>query len=200
MKKARKTIFDNLVTYYISVLSEVALDAKYGHIRVAEEIGLSIDTIRSLVQLDISQLNLVAQKMAECSSNFQNVNSTLINDELVMNSISSALAMEKEETLIKEFIVNGATTEIMQSYFGLTSLQTTNLVKLSGITKSKGRKSKVPTKVQDYIYNEYLNFLDVNDMRERILTVAKSTQKSVFEVCLTVDCITEVMNRKNDCA
>ena len=173
---------------YEDLFMEVVSEARYGNFEPASELGLECKQIKLLQKLKPEELRHVSSRLALemiGESGFS------LNAGKLTNLLNSTINNTQNTQLIEEFILHGASNQVMNQMFGLTSVQVANLVRLLGVVKTKGRKAKISEKEQDDIYYAYLNALKIHDERLRLLVVAKETGQTIHNIRTTIDEVEE---------
>lgn len=191
------TAYDNLrlesARYIYSVLISALNGARHGDFDLVQNIGISIQTLRDLDSLKPDQISHVA-------SNYLLGCHPLSWLPLNPAKLTKLIEQERSEShlheLTDEFLERGACNLMMNELFGWRSTQVAARKKYLGIQTSRGRLRTLTLTQQKAIYGEWLSNIEVADVRERLLIVARRTDLFLSHIYREVQIIEQVANQK----
>ena len=156
------------------------LDAcRQGETDVAESLGLDMNTIRCLDKLKADQIATVSRHYLRdlCAVEIFNIDRGKLS-----KSIDNAVKKNRTHELIDQYLSLGACKSMMRSLFGLRSTQISARKRFLDVSTVKGRPTINSHEVELRIYNSWLRGIEITDVRERYLAVAKDTGVSLAKI------------------
>lgn len=168
---------------------------KQGDIEIAEYLGLSMDTIRSLDKLESHQVNGITQHYmkGKCALELFNIDTDKLGQ--VIENVASV--DRQQEKLVDEYLKRGASNQMLQEMFGLRSTQVASRKRLLGIETARGRKAYLNEEDERLIFDSWLANLKIADERERYLVVSYDTNINLALVFKAVSEIKEMKEMKS---
>lgn len=117
-----------------SLLTQLVMDLKSGYIRRCESLGLQPKEMKMLQSLTIEDLHYLANSEVSVLS-FQ------INHENLMRMLQQARTEQKRLQRIDRALAFGGSIELLQHYFGLSSVEVAARRRIAGIGVRPGRGS-----------------------------------------------------------
>lgn len=178
---------------FISALLVKTLgNARVGFFDSIEDIGLSIDSLRILESLKPDQITRVAANYCAMGKSLEDwfpIDATRISKLLEVEASES-----EQHAMIDEMLMRGACRNLMKEFFGFRTTQVAMRKRILGIPTVRGRLM-VPTHEQQcLIYEEWLNLIEVTDIRRRLLEVARRTNLPLSMIFREIKEIEQVMN------
>lgn len=181
----------------ISLLLVAALEAcRQGEIELAEQFGLSIDSMRNLDQLKADEILRLANLYMRdiCAMDI-----FCLDGQKLERLVNAAIEERKENALIDEYLRRGACKGMMEELFGLRSTQIANRKKFLNIPSIRGRLSVITVEEERKIYYSWLEHLKRKpDYRERLLAVSKETELPLSKVYRVIKVVEEVKNQERE--
>ncbi|UAN63364.1 DUF2857 domain-containing protein [Serratia sp. JSRIV006] len=115
-----------------SLLTQLVMDLKSGYIRRCESLGLQPKEMKMLQSLTIEDLHYLANSEVSVLS-FQ------INHENLMRMLQQARTEQKRLQRIDRALAFGGSIELLQHYFGLSSVEVAARRRIAGIGVRPGR-------------------------------------------------------------
>jgi hypothetical protein len=183
-----------------SILLGVLEACRQGDVELIDELGLSIETIKRLDTLKADQIHNISGNYMrdEPLRNFFNINS-----EKMTKIINIAAEDARQYEMIDEFLERGACKRMMGELFGMRSTQVANRKKYLNLPTIKGRLTICSIEEQERIYDAWLATIETPDFRERLLSVARTTNltlSKIYREVLNIESIKNQSNSKKSCA
>ena len=131
----------NLPQATITILSALLMDVKAGNVRRCESIGMSLEEIRALSQLNIDELHYLNQSHVSVLD-FQ------INHDNFWLMLGQARNESKRLLMVDRALELGGSMELLDKYFGLSPSEVSSRRRLIGIETRQGRTQSL-TETQD---------------------------------------------------
>ncbi|HBD1844129.1 TPA: DUF2857 domain-containing protein [Salmonella enterica] len=123
---------NNLAQATNSLLTQLVMDLKSGYIRRCESLGLQREEMQMLQQMTIEDLHYLANSEVSVLS-FQ------INHENLLRMLQQAQMEQQRMQRIDRALALGGSIELMQHYFGLSSVEVAARRRIAGIDVRPGR-------------------------------------------------------------
>ena len=172
---------------YTRLVSAILLDiidnSRQGDVSLAESIGLDLNAINTLHKLKPDQLYSLAKIYIK-----NKISSAIFDiDAIKMTHIINAAANESDRfEIMDQFIVNGASKQMIEEFFGMRSTQVATRKRILGVKSIKGRKKYISNEEKRQINQAFHQTATMNDERLRYLHVAKHTNQSLHNVYITI--------------
>jgi len=166
---------------------------RHGDMTVAGKLGIDVEAIRHLDKLKPDQISRVSQNYLR---GMEAVDIFTIDSEKMSKVIKLAAEEIKYNNVIDEFLLHGACKNMMTEMFGYRSMQIAASRRLLDIPTVKGRPA-VPTLPERHqIYDAWLADIEIVDIRERYLSVARKTKLPLHLIYRVVLDVEEVQKQK----
>lgn len=176
-----------------SLLCNVLEATRQGDVDLAESLGFNINTIRNLDKLKADQISNLSHSYLrdKCALGIFRIDT-----EKMARIIEIAAEEIRTFELTDEYLIHGACKLMMRELFGLRSTQVANRKRLLNIPTVKGRIAFVSVEEERRIYDAWLVSIEMTDVRERYLQVAKNTGLSLSKIYRVVQEIEEIEVQK----
>lgn len=182
---------------FISALLVKTLgNAGVGFFDSVEDIGLSIDSLRILESLKPDQITRVAANYCAMGKSLEDwfpINAARISKLLEVEASES-----EQHAMIDEMLMRGACLNLMKEFFGLRTTHVSTRKRILGIPTVRGRLVVPTHEEQCRIYEEWLNLIEVTDIRRRLLEVARRTNLPLSMIYREIKEIEQVMNQSKN--
>jgi hypothetical protein len=184
-RQLRNSCKDFLAAYLVHAIQEL----KAGEM---VDSGVDPEVLRALDGLTGDQLFKVVERYFLRTHPSQFIR---IDTEAMAKLVIAQGASAREEALIDEFILRGATKDMMRDFFGLRSTQVSERRKALNTHSNRGRKARITDEERDRIFDSWQS-IRLSDKRERLICVARETGIPLFKILVVVEEI-EAFSRKN---
>ena len=131
-----------------NLLTELVMEIKNGNLRRCEALGLTDNEIRLLNNLTIEDLHFLSQSPVS-------IITCQIHKENLCLLLTRAKEVQSQNLAIERCLTLGASIDLLNHYFGLTSLEVAARRRLYGIPGSAGRSLRLSEAQQNELWHRW---------------------------------------------
>ncbi|MDG2961745.1 DUF2857 domain-containing protein [Exercitatus varius] len=157
-----------------AVLSEIFTNLRNGNIKSCQRLGFSEEELHEIQQLSADEI----YDIENSHTPFAKVS---INHEVFWKILTLAKNNTQERRMIARALMLGASIEMLNTYFGLTSSEVSSQRKLLGIEEKEGRKPLANDELQTEIWHLWKQYkTEISDIHtsaglEILMLIAEET-------------------------
>lgn len=178
-----------------SLLTLLVMDLKNGYIRRCESLGLQQQEMQMLQNITLEDLHYITNSQVSILT-FQ------IHHENLVRMLLQARREKKRMQQIDRALASGGSIELMQHYFGLSSLEVAARRRIAGITAKPGRGVILTEKEHNQLWTlwqqEGLFDIDSAEGLDRIMAMAETMNTSLTAVWHAVKELSHLLKSKNN--
>lgn len=162
-----------------AILSSLLMDIKNGNIRRCESLGMSVEEIRALSQLNLDELHYLSQSHVS-------VLDVKLNHENFWLMLNQARIEQKRMLMIDRALELGGSMELIDKYFGLSPSEVSARRRLMGIESRQGRTQSLTESQDAALWTEWkaagLTSPDSHQALEAMMLAAEQLELSLTAV------------------